>query len=323
MLDAKLNERIHRVLSFQQPDRVPVCDFIDNDKIFHYFSSTASLTLQDRVKAYHGLGIDICWRFERRRDLRLEGVWSRMQKFALRRQRYAAVTKEELDDEFNDYKRQQKMFEPHTYLAMAVDGCLSIVYHNLGFEEFTKKMYTELIEIDRLIDVYAENIYVRAQEFARRESGEVFFIKDDIGFEKGLIFSLGFLQQHWLPRLEKAIEPLKEKNIKVVLHSAGNISEIIPSLISAGIDGIHPIDREAGMDAAALKKNFNNDLLLFGNISLVNRDNENIRDQIQNHIKNTSVNGGYCMGSCSGITKDVPFQAALSFFSAIKEVESL
>jgi hypothetical protein len=188
MLDAKLDERIRRATNFQSSDRIPVCDFIDHDKIFHYFSPADCATLPGKIKAYHELGVDICWRFERRRDRRLDGVWSRMQRFALRRPRYSVLDKKELESEFADYRQQQQMFEPYTYLAMTAEGCLSVAYRNLGFEEFSKKMYTELIEIERLIEIYAENLYMRAQEFARQELGMLFLSKTILLLIKGLSF---------------------------------------------------------------------------------------------------------------------------------------
>jgi len=320
MLSRDVAQRIDRTLVFQEADRVPICDFLDHKKIFYYFSHTSRITLPDKVKAYHELGIDICWRFERRQKARGSGLLEHLHRFALRKARLHVLGEEELDAEFRDFKEQQKLFEPHTYLAMSVDGCLSAAYRSLGFEEFSRKMYVEPIEVEKLIDIFAENLYQRALRFAEGELGRIFFINDGIAYDKGLIFSPVFLQQQWFPRIKNAIAPLKKKGIKVILHSLGNLSSIIKELIDIGIDGIHPIDAVAGMDIAVLKKTYPKRLLLFGNVALGQQDRcLTIPELVKHCIHNASSGGGHFIGSRTGIEKNIPLQDVFSFFIAIKE----
>ncbi len=320
MLDASVDNRIKLTLNFQEPDRVPVCDFIDNPKIFQYFSPGLDISIQEKVKAYHELGIDVCWQFERRRNYRHEGLLKRLQRFALRKPRMDVLSNEELNEEMKDFAQQQSLFAPNTYLAMSAEGILSVAYKTLGYEEFCRKMYVELIQIERLIDIYAENLYQRALLFAKAELGPLFFIKDDIAYDKGLMFSNVFLEQQWLPRIRESIEPLKEKGIKVILHSCGNISGILDPLIDSGIDGIHPIDSTSGMDIGILKKTYAKNLILFGNIDIAGHgDGLSIDEKTKKCIKSASFNGGHFIGSDKGIGKRLSLQEVLAFFTSLKE----
>ncbi|MCP4649129.1 MAG: hypothetical protein GY853_03480 [PVC group bacterium] len=319
MLDLKVKNRINSALNFQEYDRVPVCDFLHNKKIFYYFSHQHHPTIEDKVKAYHGLGIDICWRFERRQTHRFDKFWHALKKYTVRQHRFHVLNNEELQTEVVDFKEQQKLFEPHTYLAMSVEGCLSVAYRSLGLKNFCERMYVEPIEIERLIEIFAENLYIRASEFARQELGNIFFITDDIAYEKGLIFSTSFLQRNWLPRIKNAIAPLKEKNIKVILHSDGNISDILEDLIDAGIDGIHPVDSISGMDIGILKKTYAKGLLLFGNVVFTGQDEKGIIEQTQKCIKSASYSGGHFIGSRAGIYDNIEFATVFAFFNAIND----
>ena len=157
MLDKKVAERIDRALNFQETDQVPVCDFLHNKKVFHYFSHTNKNSFKEKAKAYHGLGVDICWRFERRSGHRFESFWRRLKKMTDRSHSFAVLSEEELKKEFDDFKEQQKIFEPYTYLAMSAEGCLSVAYRSLGIETFINEMYSAPIEVERMIDVFAEN----------------------------------------------------------------------------------------------------------------------------------------------------------------------
>lgn len=322
MLDEKVLKRINLALNFQESDRVPICEFLDNPKIFEYFSHKPHPLLEDKVKAYHQLGIDICWRFEMRQGLRYKGVIERLQRFALRQKKINVLSPDDLTAEIDDFKQQQKIFHPFTCLAMSVEGCLSIAYRTYGFEDFCKNMYVELIEVEKLFDICAENLYLRAQRFAEQELGPVFFIKDHIAYKEGLIFSRNFLLQNWIPKIKQAIEPLKQKNIKVILHSQGNFTEIIDDLQEAGFDGIHPIDPNAGMDIGIIKKRYARSLIVFGNVDLISADQFGAKDIVlrtKQCIQKASYNGGHFIGSFHGINKNLKLQEVLSFFSALKD----
>ncbi|MFH1093755.1 MAG: uroporphyrinogen decarboxylase family protein [Candidatus Omnitrophota bacterium] len=320
MFDEKLEKRIKLALNFQEADRVPICDFIDSPKVFRYFSHRKDITIEEKVKAYHGLGIDVCWQFERRRNYRHEGFLKRLQRFALRKPKMEVLSRNELNEELEDFAQQQGLFAPHTYLAMSAEGILSVAYKTLGYEEFCKRMYVELIQIERLIDIFAENLYQRALLFADADLGPIFFIKDDIAYDKGLMFSKLFLEQQWLPRIQKSIEPLKQKGVKVILHSRGNIIDIVDQLIDSGIDGIHPIDPLCRMDIGILKKTYAKNLILFGNIDVAAFDTvQAIEEKTKKCIKNASFDGGHFLGSVKGIGKSLNLQEVFAFFTSLKE----
>ena len=322
MLDQGVLSRINSSLNFKEPDRVPVCDFIDNPRVFSYFCSDENPVLKDKVKAYHQLGIDICWRFERRVTQRHEGFLEKLQRFALRKPRLGLIEKDSLTAEFNEYESQQKVFHPYTYLAMMSEGCLSVAYNSLGFEEFCKKMYVELIEIEKLIDICAENLRQKADYFASRDLGPVFFVRDDIAFGEKLLFSKAFLDQHWVPRINQAIEALKRKQIKVILHSQGNITDYLDGVVSAGFDGIHPVDPRSGMDINMIRNRYARSLILFGNVDLISAGSAEKKDIVartKKCIHSLSGNGGHFIGSAHGINKQVKLQDALSFFANIRE----
>ncbi|MBI4846733.1 MAG: hypothetical protein HY810_09745 [Candidatus Omnitrophica bacterium] len=322
MLDRKLKSCIESAVNFQDVGHVPICDFLDNQKLFNYFFPERKISLNEKIEVYHKLGIDICWQFERRQKIRKNGFFENLCKHILRNPSYCVLTKEAVIEEFDDFEEQQKMFAPYTYLAMSADGCLGIVHRNLGFEAFNKKMYEDPIEIDKLIEIFAENLFQRADEFSRRKLGDLFFIKEDIAYEKGLIFSINFLKSHWLNRIKDAISPLKQAGIKVVLHSEGNIEPILDELIDIGIDGIHPLDRKAGMDAVLLKKTYAKSLLLLGSIEIEDADAGAIIEQTKNCLKNAAFGGGFFIGSCSGIISNLNLNKIFAFFNAIKDIQN-
>ena len=73
-------------------------------------------------------------------------------------------------------------------------------------------------------------------------------VTDDIAGNKGLLFSANdFLELVW-PTYQQMAHIIKRRGLYAFFHSDGDISEIIPTLIEAGFDCLHPVDTRAGLN---------------------------------------------------------------------------
>ena len=320
MLNETVKQRINAALNFQETEQVPCCDLIENRKIFNYFTNSRSLHPADKIKAYHELGVDICWNFQPSYHSSAPGLLGRIKTWAFSEDQLKLIPRELLEKEFIDYQKQKARFEPHTYLAMSSEGCLDVSRRNMGNENFSQKLYSDPLDIERVMEIFAENLFQRASMFAEHDPGPVFFILDDISNFSGMRISLRFLREQWLPKLQNAIIPLKDKGVKVVLHSRGDLCDLIPDLIEAGVDGIHPVDPNAGMNIGIIKKNYARSLLLFGNVDIYNKKTpKQIYADTKKCMELASFGGGHFIGSCYGINDTLELKQVFSFFSAIKE----
>lgn len=60
LVEPKVYDRIMKAANFQEGDRVPIWDFIDNRSVLEHFAPGETDLLKANVKVYHGLGIDLC-----------------------------------------------------------------------------------------------------------------------------------------------------------------------------------------------------------------------------------------------------------------------
>ena len=59
-----------------------------------------------------------------------------------------------------------------------------------------------------------------------------------------------------LPYLKRIIATIRVAGLKVAMHSCGAIGRVIPRLIDAGVEILHPLQAQAvGMDAVSLSQN--------------------------------------------------------------------
>jgi uroporphyrinogen decarboxylase len=95
----------------------------------------------------------------------------------------------------------------------------------------------------------------------------------------------------------------------VVLHSDGNILPILEMLVDAGIDGLNPLEKRAGMDAAAIRRKYPR-LVLTGGMcntdTLVHGPAERVEEEARELI-DMGRDGGVVIGTHS-ISPEVPLE---------------
>ncbi len=175
------------------------------------------------------------------------------------------------DVKYCDFTQVYKQIEQFPD-KMVFTGMWSCFFHLVadyfGMENYFIKMY-EAPEIVEAVTEHVVDFYVQANEkfFAGLgDRADVMFFGNDFGTQLDLFISPEMFRRFVLPGFKKIIAVGKKYNKKILLHSCGSIYRIIPDLIDAGVDAIHPIQAKAvGMSADELKQ-YKNDLAFVGGI---------------------------------------------------------
>ena len=141
------------------------------------------------------------------------------------------------------------------------------------------------------------------------------WIYDDMAYNDGPMFSPQTFEKVLLPAYRKMIDAFREAGAKYVfLHSDGNIMPILDMLVEAGIEGINPVERRAGMDMETIRKQYPK-LVLTGGMdntdTLVNGPRQAIADEAQ-QIIDLGRDGGVVIGTHS-ISPEVPLEHFLAY----------
>lgn len=86
--------------------------------------------------------------------------------------------------------------------------------------------------------------YLKANEsFYEATKGmlDAVLIGNDMGSQRGLMLSPDMVRRFIIPGCRRLTEQAHSYGLKVIYHSCGSITEVIPDLIEAGVDVIHPI----------------------------------------------------------------------------------
>lgn len=108
----------------------------------------------------------------------------------------------------------------------------------------------------------------------------------------------------------------------VKLHSCGRVKEIIPELISIGLDCLQPLEVKAGMDLIELKETYGDKLSFMGGIDvrvMAAGDFKLIDEEIDKKISFAKKGGGYIYHSDHSIPKNVSFDAYKFMIECVKK----
>ena len=112
------------------------------------------------------------------------------------------------------------------------------------------------------------------------------------------------------------------RGIKICKHSDGNLLSLVPLLLDAGFDGIHPIQPQC-MDIGAVKREFGGRACVLGNIDcsflLVFGSASEVRESVRQTIAAAAPGGGYILSSSNSIHPGVKPENYLAMVAAARE----
>lgn len=161
--------------------------------------------------------------------------------------------------------------------TIARDGGRHFIAPNFGFCLFERAWslcgFTTLLMdlvldpafVAELLDRITEVQVALARRFVELGVDGGYF-GDDYGAQSGLLFSPRTWRSMFQPRLARMFAVFRDAGLPVILHSDGQIAEIIPDLVDIGLTALNPVQPEV-LDHAWLKRSFGDRLAFYGGIS--------------------------------------------------------
>jgi len=124
-----------------------------------------------------------------------------------------------------------------------------------------------------------------------------------------------------LPRYKLMTARLRSHGIPfILLDSDGDISELIPIWLEAGMDGVVPMEAQAGMDVARYRALYPRLLMMGGVDKKALARGRPAIDEEMRKIERTIASGGLVPFFDHGLPHDVPYDNFLYFVDRLKSV---
>ena len=142
---------------------------------------------------------------------------------------------------------------------------------------------------------------------------------EDMSYNKGPMLSKNNFDEFLKPYYCQIIPELKKRNIISIVDSDGDVTELIPWLKEVGIEGILPLERQAGVDVAVIRKN-HPEFLMIGAFDkmVMSRGKEAIIGEFE-RLQPVMKQGGFIPSVDHQTPPDVSFDSYCCYVSLLKE----
>lgn len=169
-------------------------------------------------------------------------------------------------------------------------------------------MLMNLLVEPELVELTLEKVLrcnMRIVQRAIRAGAEVIILGDDYAGNSGPMMSPDLFRRFLLPPLQKMIALIHAEGALCIKHSDGNLYPLLDMIVGAGPDGINPIEPVAGMELKTVKRLVGDRVCLTGNIDcgqlLPHGTPAQVREAVRQAIADAAPGGGYILTSSNSI----------------------
>lgn len=134
-------------------------------------------------------------------------------------------------------------------------------------------------------------------------------ISDDLGFRTQTLVSPADLREFVLPWHKALAEIVHREGKPCILHSCGQLAEIMPDLIEVvGIDAKHSFE-DAILPVTEAKRLYGDRIAILGGFDvdrLCRSDEHEIREHVDMLLRTCGASGGYALGTGNSVAKFIP-----------------
>ncbi len=193
----------------------------------------------------------------------------------------------------------------------------SFAYGTYGYEPYfcAYALYPDVIERHFQLQSEVARVHNRAAARAVVEGGlpPLYRLDHDMADSRGTLVHIDSLDRLWLPHFAHSIEPLVQAGVRLLWHCDGNLMEMVPRLLEAGIAGFQGFQYEDGMDyrrICAMKSKAGDDLIIIAGVSVTTTlpfgSPAAVRDEIR-WLVEQGPRAGLFLGGSSTIAPGTPF----------------
>ena len=349
-------ERVLRTIRFEETDRVPLYDLIQNDAVIeHYAGQPLSVEkgtwikglaigrVLDMTRGPHGPnepgevrtenGFRIqterwtSWIVERPfHDMAslvewIKGEIERTRSLSFDRE-YVDQVHQSVRDRLANFAAGDPDGDPTVFVLTSGVG-LTEMYHWATLEWFSYLMMDEPDLVEEWLEARNQAELRRVAAIADPELVPVVLPYDDIAYKNATLFSPAWLREHWMPRLKRLVDAWHERDTVCLFHSDGNLWPVLDDLVAAGIDGLNPLEVLAGMTVKEVRQAYPS-LFLTGGVDVSQLlplgTPEEVREVCRQNIADAEGRG-YFMGSSTELHWGVKLENAMAMYETPRELE--
>lgn len=191
---------------------------------------------------------------------------------------------------------------------MSLDGFFWFPRTLMGIEDHLYSFYDYPELYHRICEDLTEYHLFVIDQVTQHFHPQFMTIAEDMSYNLGPMLSEDLFNEFLKPYYDRLIPALKRNGIKVLVDSDGDVTKMLPWLINAGVEGILPLERQAGVDVDVLTQQYPDFLFVGGYNKLIMKDGEEAMIQEFERILPAMRRGNYIPSVDHQTPPEVPIE---------------
>ncbi|MFZ2656750.1 MAG: uroporphyrinogen decarboxylase family protein [Victivallales bacterium] len=256
-------ERFNSAMNFEKVDRLPAMEWICWwDKTLERWYSEGLPANLDREDILRWFGLDVhewVWISPRWKIKRPEGR-DRSEGVIETEAEYDRLVAPAFSNPEIDRKRLSLIAEKHAkgevVVQLQFDGFFWFPREIFGVERHLFSFFDQPELMQRMNEDLCRYNISCLEQVLEILTPDMMTIAEDLSYNNGPMLSREQFEQFVTPYYRKIVPAAKERGIIPMVDTDGDVTEVIPWLQSAGIEGCLPLERMAGVDVAELRRRY-------------------------------------------------------------------
>ena len=183
----------------------------------------------------------------------VEGVVSNMDDY-LNHKKYLFPDHSEAIDGMTPWLKRQKSGDAVIWITL--EGFFWFPRTMMGFTKLMTAFYDQPELLHKINGDLLEFNIGLLEQIAKIGKPVFMTIAEDMSYNNGPMISRQLMDRFLSPYYEKLIARCKEMDMVTIADTDGDVTLLVPWLLDNGVDGVLPLERQAGVDGMALRRQF-------------------------------------------------------------------
>ena len=208
-------------------------------------------------------------------------------------------------------------------LIFSIPGPFACIRNLMGMEGLCIATHEQPELIEEIVEFQTAFVTESLDRALRDVDVDVLlFGAEDMAYKNGSMISPESVRKFMFDSYREITESAKKNGVSnVMLDSDGNVDELIPIWLDAGIDSFLPFEATAGMDPVRLRKEYPR-LGMLGGIDkrVLSKGKSTIKDEVMAKVPALLESGGYIPAVDHIISPDIPLAGFRYYTELIREI---
>lgn len=196
-------------------------------------------------------------------------------------------------------------------------------WYIMDMETFSITMFTDPELIHEINEAYLKWAQ-EAIDLAVKEGGvDCVQVSDDWGGTNGLLIAPEQFREFFIPYFKRLVQAVKAYGLPFIMHNDGQIWDVLDDLADCGINGLHPVERAAGMDLKKVKDTYKGRITPIGNVNnkvtMESANSDDVKNEVLECLNEAASGGGYIISTDHSIHDNIPSENVFCLIKTVKQ----